>query len=779
MSGSLGAILRECLACVVFLVAVALSTGTGFAQAPPPISIEPASMSLPVRSDAPITVFFTIRSQATNLIEGHLEVTVADGVDKLAEVQVSDIVVSAGDQLVRVVLPPIESNNPLHEVGLKVTFVGKGVRVSPPAFALRAMGQWERGLVLLISDPRQATLGRDKQQLIESLRFENWIADKSDRTVRTFPAHVRPEEMPGDPLGYCGFDVALLAGQGFSDLKESQLRALFDWVAAGGSACVVPGDNVLKDYHVRLLNQIVPASGSDGPFLLDAAGKLSNRDDGEPGPLTFRHGLGRVAVVPGSLDSLLGRPSELREMLAFLWKLRRDRLEEFVAKGIVTIVHEELPTEEPAGTQQLAAQAQMQIQKAQTESLQAQNELAQARQTGDQAAMAQAQAKVNQAQMAMAQAQSQLQGAYRNPRNFSYQTFRPKEYQLAQLPLKSGDQLVSRLMPEGLRFVPMSLIGLILALYVVLIGPGDWFVLGAIRRRKWTWFTFPAVTVGLTLATVWLAEWYMQVNDNKRAVIVHDLGNDGKVVRRNRFEVLFLGSEREVHTELAREIFSPMTLQRFSEATWVNYQQSQLQGQERKQLPGVARYTGRIPAHYTVAQFITQWTPQLNRRFAIPLGENPPVELDWNRFADASKYNFASLTSGEVRNEVVAAVQQAFGPAANIAVLSGGKRQNLTGSFQFLESGGVYGVDPYGNSMARTATRYNPNEKKTDFLEDISANSLGGFFNVVSQTSPAGGKDFEDLALLDPSDSDQWLLLIAVDRGAEVDVYRKLYTKGK
>jgi len=79
--------------------------------------------------------------------------------------------------------------------------------------------------------------------------------------------------------------------------------------------------------------------------------------------------------------------------------------------------------------------------------------------------------------------------------------------QLATLPLQSGDQLVTRLMPEGLKIVPLPLIGMILVVYVLLIGPTDWFVLGAIRRRKWTWFTFPFVTVALTLLTVWLAEW--------------------------------------------------------------------------------------------------------------------------------------------------------------------------------------------------------------------------------------------------------------------------------
>jgi hypothetical protein len=57
-------------------------------------------------------------------------------------------------------------------------------------------------------------------------------------------------------------------------------------------------------------------------------------------------------------------------------------------------------------------------------------------------------------------------------------------------------------------------------------------------------------------------------------------------------------------------------------------------------------------------------------------------------------------------------------------------------------------------------------------------NGLGGLFAVVSQMSPTGGKDFEDMALVDPSSPDQWLLVVAVENGNEVDVYRKLYVKG-
>jgi hypothetical protein len=46
---------------------------------------------------------------------------------------------------------------------------------------------------------------------------------------------------------------------------------------------------------------------------------------------------------------------------------------------------------------------------------------------------------------------------------------------------------------------------------------------------------------------------------------------------------------------------------------------------------------------------------------------------------------------------------------------------------------------------------------------------------VVSQISPSGGPTFEDLAVLDPSDSGQWLVLAVERRDGNYIVYRRLY----
>lgn len=720
---------------IVFLMAgVGLLSTPASAHAEPPatISVELAPFSPPVRSDAPLVFVWRLSSQSAGLIEGKLEVTIFDNHEAIAHAVVDDVVLTAGEQLFRTVLPAVESNNQFDAVDVRVAFIGKNQKYGPWDFVLRAPNPRKRALTILVSNPWQASLSADKQQLVDRLRIETWNDDASDRTITTIPAHVRPEDLPADPLGYCGFDVAVLAHEGFSELKEGQLRTVLDWVEAGGSLCVVPGQGALKDYHATFLNHAAQNGLDELQFLLDPSGRLATfagDDESVALPLLRRYGLGRVALIPGRLDLLLaGHDSEMRKLLAFLWKLRRDRLEEFMNSGKFRI-ETDVPVDQPK--------------------------------PGD----------------------SDWQ-SYNMNRNVSYAGLRKQDHQLAQLPLQSGDQLLSRLMPKGLEVVPMPLIGLILIVYVVLIGPADWVVLGAIQRRKWTWIAFPAVTIALTLGTVWLAEWYMQVKGDRRSVTFHDVGAGQKIARRNRFEVVFLSSERLVSTELTREIFTAMTLQRFSSGMWRSYQEAQMrEGDQSHKYTHIAKTTGRVPAHYTVTQFVSQWTPQLNRRFSIPAGNDAPGKLDWNRFGDPRVFNPASVTTaGAPREQIIDGVRQAFGPLAAISVICGGKLHNLTGdTYVFSAIAAPYGLDPYGNPIQQSPyyqMGYDPNAQGRGFLENVSVNSLGGLFAIVSQMSPTGGKDFEDMPLIDPSDPEQWLLIVAVERGDDLDIYRKLYTRG-
>jgi hypothetical protein len=484
--------------------------------------------------------------------------------------------------------------------------------------------------------------------------------------------------------------------------------------------------------HLAFLRTLTGDQGEE-LFPLDSRGRLTSlapletADPHEAQTLLLkRRGLGRVAIARGELSALASPGGEAlhRRMTAFLWKMRHDREREFVDTGRWTPA-----AETPAEQSQFA---DPRVYHPQQRALIGQ-ELAR---------------------------------------------LRPRDAQLAPVPIQSVDHLLDRLMPQGLKILPLPLVGLLLVLYVVAIGPVDYLLLGALRRRKWTWVLFPATTVAFALATVGLANWYMRVSDVPRRVTICDLGEDNSVARSNRFEALFRGAPSTVAGDVSRGLFAAMNLQRFSYGTAFMYQQAQATGTKSQfELIGAAHYMGRVPTQYAVAQYLPQWTPQLNRVFSLSEPDDA-VKFDWQAFADATGNTRQALVSGsgDARQNMVSRLQQAFGREVGIFVATGNTLQHLAGDRGVLQDTAQTG---YGHADVRYSfvPGYVPQTGVT-FLRDICANATPGLFGVVSQLSPTGGDDFEDLSLLDPSDPAQWLLIVVVPRGNDLVVYRKLYSGG-
>jgi hypothetical protein len=62
-----------------------------------------------------------------------------------------------------------------------------------------------------------------------------------------------------------------------------------------------------------------------------------------------------------------------------------------------------------------------------------------------------------------------------------------------------------------------------------------------------------------------------------------------------------------------------------------------------------------------------------------------------------------------------------------------------------------------------------------EILQQTCVRTPRGLFAVVSQISPNGASNFEDLTLLDNTAPNQWLLVVTVREGANFTVYRRLY----
>ena len=91
---------------------------------------------------------------------------------------------------------------------------------------------------------------------------------------------------------------------------------------------------------------------------------------------------------------------------------------------------------------------------------------------------------------------------------FKYQ-LNPEEYALSghptpfrPRPLRFGRVLLSTLLPPKVQGRPFFMVIAILTLFLSAIAPGDYFLLGLLKRRKYTWLLFPTVSLAFTYFTV-------------------------------------------------------------------------------------------------------------------------------------------------------------------------------------------------------------------------------------------------------------------------------------
>ena len=672
---------REAVASrIAFLVLLTLSTsGVAFAQQRTLLRADVDSIFPNVRSGAPIPMNWTVEWGGSGLLEGHIHIELFNYGKKFGEFRSHDMVLTAGQQRFSMLLPPINDLEVFATLDVHTKFVTEDKTYDLGILARRVPGNRDRSFSLCASDPWSMTPGSWFSGLVQKIHIVAISPVDVRESLSALPTYVIPDEMPNDPISYCGFDVVVLSGDGFAEMGQKRLSVLQDWVNAGGSLCIIP-TGLLTTRHITLLNELVGADNDDPPFLLDSTGKLMGADDWDAKPevRTFRKGLGRVAII-------LGQPDEefdWNETTAFLWKLRRDQTENLKAKGAW-----------------------------------------------------------------VAPARPEISDYERD-----YSTLDAGSFQV--LPLQTISHLIERLMPEGVRVVPLSLIALMLIVYVAVIGPGDYFLLGMLNLRKFTWIFFPAVTIAFTVFTVWLSHVYMSSASTRKAAVFLDVIEGGKIARRSRVELMFPASHQVYESEVRHSLFTALNHRRFGDTEYTytpNY--------DVRQLVETGTYTGRVPTQYTVVQELSQWSPQLNRVFSIA-PEDETTEFPWDQFQGQ---RFDAVNRAELAEQV----QEAFGVNAIACVID--SNRTVIGSPILSTSTGGY---PYGQTVYRDQTRFG---QVSTFLLDVCARNQQGMFFVISQLSPTGGNNFEDLSLLDITEPHQWLLVIAVPKGDDLLIYRRLY----
>ena len=739
---------------------LAISGLPSVAAAPPPkpLKLVVKPIMTRARSQSPQTLDVEILCDSSELFQGRLELKVYLDKRLLHVIESHDLAITAGGQRFRILLPPLVVRVEKNKLAIYGRFVMEKQAIELGDFTLNVPAAWRRSFVVAVVHPQELILPPGKRGIAESLNFEqfnpfseltfNAQADAQHDLLTNAP-RLTPEELPVSAVGYTSFDLLLLEEEAFLRLRPKQLAAIVDWTAAGGSLVVTPSGEMSAD-HVNFLNRLAGSNpeGEGGPRAGPATYSLSDEGRlviGEPmsaaGAKFVRHncGLGRVLAIHERLDPEVdfGTP-EWKAAVAFLWKVRDTQTEQILQKGMWNF-----PSQ-----QRLNAPG----------------------------------------------------------------AFRPYAPQQDELP-RNIRQL---LLPERIEGVPLWVVVIILSLYLVVIAPGDYFLLGRLNCRKYTWVFFVLISAAFTGSTVMIANSYMGHADYRTSLVfadlagceystgedstgedstaddsmaegltadvskregsnadnasAHDSDQRAKLARVSRFEMLFTATQRVVEIPARNELYVDITDRAIQpEASHRDRRPFAFADDEEMDVTDAVAadlpvYAGLMPGNFTIEQQMRQWSPRVNRRTTF--GHDPDLlaatAIDWK----ALRPDEWKTPAG--RKKLLEAVL-AKEPAARVLLFRGTSCYDLVND-------GLIEIPRPGEPGVDAQTRFNSlrDSPIVSLVYSASVRPDSGLFAVVSQISPTGGEYLEDLALLDSSDSAQWLLAVVVHRDNNWLVFRKL-----
>jgi|GEM_PF-4397653 len=360
--------------------------------------------------------------------------------------------------------------------------------------------------------------------------------------------------------------------------------------------------------------------------------------------------------------------------------------------------------------------------------------------------------------------QQQLAYGYYGRQQYESLTTDDVSYGIDEPPIVGG--LSQGLMPDQIRIMPIWVICLILAGFVLFIGPGDYLLLGLINRRKFTWILLPVATVVTTMIIVSLSEDYMGRTTHTASLTLIDYGQDGNVVRTNQFTQIFAGRNFS-QTETYRDAI-------VTRMAAGNVDQFQWGGVTGPLSDEGSSYSGNIPTSYQITQTIRQWQPTITRvlRFDGELSGGTSAEspIDW---ADVDP---ALLQTLEGRRKLEENLDI---PWMELVVMHQDRFYGGHSSGEASEHEWRFNEQQHLQQDGDLRTKLNLSGafyKLNDALQQMCVRERFGWFSVAGRISPTGSNNFEDVTLLDATDPSQWLLVICEKRGDDFYIHRRLYT---
>ncbi len=738
------------------LLLVALLSGitdTASAQKQLPVRMRLEPLSIRGRSGGPIPLRIKLEYNSNQIRQGDLVLHIYNSVmtseDLMATIRYEGVVLQGTDYIFNTVLPPIEHSH--NKQYLVVGWFETDTERIPLTADLKMLDPPEPHELLSIGSFERSTLTcscsgeRDYQRasanrafLNRALSLDNYNPlQRSDETsqgtrrgfiaseqVQNYAAFWDAYDLPEDPMHLCSFDLMLLADGALSRLTDSQMAALQTWVAAGGSLCVLPDDTRLAKPHLQFLQTLFErASDTDLHLsITDESTLLVISSKNEPVVNRF-FGLGRVSLLPNvkDLSQRLTAP-DLGAIVGHLWK-----------------VHSNSKLMQGKSWQQESIEQTL---KSRGFQLSKNNSIWQV--------------------IAPAGTRGQQRFDVKNLEVVARQFDINYELQPKPNPLSSACE--TALLPDGIDLVPTYIIALLLVAYVITIGPVDYFVLGYFRIRKYTWLLFPLVTAAFTALTIIIAHQYMSSTGTGGTISVIDLGNEGLPLRQTDVRMHFYASQKTMELESTQSFVVPGQML-----------VSDVYGSPQGPRPVNARitYSGRFPQVFTTTQNMRQWEPQIVRTMTMsPVAEGIP-NINWNDI------NLVSTEAGRQQLGKLVTSSRPPGTKIDAIVLHGTQRYSLFGNSGFLFSESAIQQGKQWMEMDVWQRRSSePSHEAIAAAAIIQAAARTGtrdFFSIVSQVSPQGSASLEDLPILDTTDNNQWLLMVAVRKQDVTQIYRRLH----
>ncbi len=703
------------------------------------------SLGLRARNDSPIPVDVRFKWESTRILEGQMEIELRDGERVLVRYRSGDLALTGGEQTFHLLLPPSPAPYSDSQVEARMKFATSNQVFDLGASSVFLPPGKERSLVVGWCDSRAGS-ALQVSAVGQSMMFERFAPmspEPARKMLLTSMIRTTPEDLPAQPLAYNSFDMVVLTADAFAEAHEGQLQALLRWVKGGGSVCVFVAGGI-QAHQLAFLNQLNEVDSSNPTYqaygdgnIIPGAKKLS----------CVRPGLGRGVVVTGRVgtDIVLESP-EWRKAVAFLWKFREHEMQLVAESG-----HWESGTNDP--TAELPT------------------------------TMNQYEQAVREQPNPYAVRRRQPGGRMRGGNPYMTPYFDSEESGLTS-------ELMDPLMPETVRLIPFPALLGTLVLFLLMIGPADYFVLGWFRRRRYTWLLFPATSIGFVVVTVLMANHYLGLRDQRRSLIVVDLDKDGSAVRWNQYELIFAARNKQAVTEIKDALWVPLTsgemmgMSPAVQSPISSYNIPQFTGGYQPNMragysvyppePGGApTYEGVVPVHFHTSQTIRQWEPELNRIFsfeppAVPLIKNwLEIENAWPDLPKIrSKLSTGKLFSGDVC-AIVGSNSVAFHAAASSGVAARDDSGQVASPYRTLT--------PDASLFYQVVFDLGSSEiLPPSILSGMCLGGSSGIRALISQISPTGGENFEDMPAIDSEAGDSALVILTKE-GDDIIAYRRFF----